>query len=238
MGTQIMATVIQSTSATATTRRAGGLGERRFVLYNVGWKGYQGLLEIVGDHGPRIAYSQGNVELMSPLLPHEGFGRRLGRIVETIGEELEIPIRPAKSMTLNREDLDRGIEPDESYYIANVGRIGSRMKLDFEVDPPPDLAIEIEITNSILDKIEIYARLGVPELWRFDGEVLSVLLLQHDGSYAASTRSAAFPFLPMHEVARFVLDPDMSDESRWGRSFRRWVRNILLPIYRTPPAPE
>jgi len=224
--------------STATTRTRPEVGERRFVLYNVGWKGYRGLLEIVGDHGPRIAYSRGNVELMSPLMPHEGFSRRLGRIVETIGEELEIPIRPARSMTLDREDLDRGIEPDESYYIASVGRIGGRMEFDFAVDPPPDLAIEVEITNSILDKLEIYARLGVPELWRFDGEDLTLLLLQAEGSYAESARSAAFPFLPMDEVARFVLDPDMSDESRWGRSFRRWVREVLLPIYRNQAAPE
>jgi Uma2 family endonuclease len=233
-----MATVTENKSAIATIRTRPKVGEHRFVLYNVGWKGYRGLLEIVGDHGPRIAYSRGNVELMSPLMPHEGFSRRLGRIVEAIGEELAIPFRPARSMTLDREDLDRAIEPDESYYIASLGRIGGKMEFDFEVDPPPDLAIEVEITNSILNKLEIYARLGVPELWRFDGEILSVWLLQADGSYAASNRSAAFPFLPMDDVARFVLDPDMSDEGRWGMTFRRWVREVLLPIYRNQAEPE
>ena len=214
------------------------IGEHRFIIYNVGWEGYQGLLKVVGDHGPRLTYARGNVELMSPLIPHEGYCKRLARIVETIAEELEIPIRSARSTTLNREDLDRGLEPDESYYIASVGRIGNRMELDLEVDPPPDLAIEVEITNSILDKLEIYARLGVPELWRFDGEVLTVLLLQPDASYAASPRSTAFPYLPLDEIARFLLDPEMSDESRWGRDFRRWVREILLPRYRNPAAPE
>jgi Uma2 family endonuclease len=233
-----MATARETTSTTDTSRKMGGLGERRFVLYNVGWKGYQGLLQIVGDHGPRIAYSRGNVELMSPLMPHEGFSKRLGWIVEAIVQELAIPSRPARSMTLDREDLDRAIEPDESYYIASVGRIGGKMEFDFEVDPPPDLAIEVEITNSILNKLEIYARLGVPELWRFDGEILSVWLLQADGSYAESARSAAFPFLPMDEVSRFLLDPDMSDESRWGMTFRRWVREVLLPIYQNQAAPE
>ena len=76
---------------------------------------------------------------MSPLMPHEGFSKRLGWIVEAIVQELAIPSRPARSMTLNREDLDRAIEPDESYYIASVGRIGGKMEFDFEVDPP-DLA--------------------------------------------------------------------------------------------------
>jgi Uma2 family endonuclease len=175
---------------------------------------------------------------MSPLMPHEGFSKRLGWIVETVAEELEIPIRPVRSLTLNRQDLDRGLEPDESFYIANVGRIGSRMDLDLEVDPPPDLAIEVEITSSILDKLEIYAQLGVPELWRFDGEVLTVSLLQADGSYALFPRSAEFPFLPMDEVSRFLLDPDLSDEGRWKRTFRRWVRETLLPLYRNNVRPE
>ena len=227
-----------ATETKHSNRTMPAVGERRFVIYNVGWEGYRGLLKIVGDHGPRLIYSRGNVELMSPSIPHEGFSRRLGRIVETVAEELEIPIRPARSTTLNREDLDRGLEPDESYYIASVGRIGNRMELDLDVDPPPDLAIEVEITNSILDKLEVYARLGVPELWRFDGESMTVLLLQPDGSYATSARSASFPFLPLDEVVRFVLDPEMSDESRWGRGLRNWVREVLLPIYRNPAGPE
>ncbi len=206
--------------------------ESRFVLYGVGWAGYQALLKIVGDHGPRLTYTRGNLELMSPLFPHEGSSKRLGRMVETIAEELEIPIRPVRSMTLSREDLDRGLEPDESYYIVNVGRIGNRIEFNFEVDPPPDLAIEVEITSGILDKLEIYAKLGVPELWRFDGEILTVLLLQANGVYDLSPRSFAFPFLPMDVVAQFLLDPEISDESRWIRTFRRWVRDVLLPIYR------
>jgi Uma2 family endonuclease len=227
-----------ATEVKTSSRTKFEVGERRFVIYNVGWEGYQNLLKIVGDHGPRLTYSRGSVELMSPLIPHEGYSRRLGRIVETVAEELEIPIRPARSTTLNREDLDRGLEPDESYFVASVGRIGNRMELNLEVDPPPDLAIEVEITNSILNKLEVYARLGVPELWRFDGEILTVLLLQPDGSHAVSDRSASFPFLPMDEVARFLHDPEMSDESRWGRSFRTWVREVLLPIYRNQAAPE
>jgi Uma2 family endonuclease len=213
-------------------------GESRFVLYGVGWEGYQALLKIVGDQGTRLTYARGNVELMSPSMPHEGFSKRLSRIVETVAEELEIPIRPVRSMTLSREDLDRGLEPDESYYIANVGRIGNRMELDLEVDPPPGLAIEVEITSRILDKLEIYAKLGVPELWRFDGETLTVLVLQSDGAYASSTRSASFPFLAMGEVIRFLLDPEMSDESRWIRSFRRWVREVLVPLDRDGARPE
>lgn len=227
--------------ATATPPQAptrSEVGEKRFVIRNVGWSGYQALLKILGDHGPRLAYAHGDVELISPLLPHESFRWRLGRMVETISEELEILIRPAGSTTLNREDVNRGVEADECYYLANARHFGGRQNIDLEFDPPPDLAIEVEITSGILHKLEIYARLGIPEIWRFDGEVLAVLLLQADGSYAPSDRSASFPFLPMGEVVRFLLDPDLSDEIRWKRGFRTWVRAALLPPDRNPGAPE
>jgi Uma2 family endonuclease len=225
--------------ATATeTRTKPEVGELRFVIHNVGWKGYETLLKLFGDDGPRLYYSRGSVELMSPLLLHECFSYRLGHMVMAIGEELAIPIRPARSLTLKREDTGRGAEADESFYIANVGRVGHLTQIDLEVDPPPDLVIEIEITSALLDKIDIYARLGVPEIWRFDGEILTVLLLQPGGSYATVTRSAAFPFLPMDVFVEFIVDPDYSDESRWGRTFRTWVRDVLPPIYRNQAAPE
>jgi Uma2 family endonuclease len=133
---------------------------------------------------------------------------------------------------------DRGLEPDECYYIANAGKIGSQRTPDLDVDPPPDLAIEIEITSSLLDKLDIYAGIGVPEIWRYDGEALTVLLLQPDRTYAVSESSASFPFLPMNEFVRILQAHDPDDETRWGRSFRTWVREVLLPIYRNDVGPE
>ena len=105
----------------------------------------------------------------SPI--HEIYKHLLGRMVDTIGEELDIPMFGQGSTTFNREDVDRGLEPDECYYIANAGRVADRSQLNLETDPPPDLAIEIEITRNVLDRLGIYAALGVPEVWRFDGEI-------------------------------------------------------------------
>jgi Uma2 family endonuclease len=229
---------ITEPKATTRTKPKPDVGELRFVIYNVGWEGYEALRKLVGNQGPRLYYSRGNIELMSPLLPHEGFGKRLGRMVEAIGEELAIPIRPSRSLTLRREDVDRGAEADESYYIANVARVGHLTQINLDVDPPPDLVIEVEITSGILDKLDIYARLGVPEIWRFDGEILTVLILQPDRTYATSVKSIVFPFLPMDVFVQFVLDPDYSDESRWARSFRNWVRDVLLPMDRNRVEPE
>lgn len=223
--------------ATATRTRPEA-GEERFVLWNVGWEGYEKLLELFGDDGPRMNYSSGNVELMSPLIPHGRFSSLFGYMIEAITDELDIPRNALGSTTFKRRMADRGLEPDECYYIANAGKFGDQKSVDLDVFPPPDLAIEIEITNSILDKLGIYAGIGVPEIWRFDGEALTVLLLQPDGKYAESQVSASFPFLPMGEIARFVGEYDPAEETRWGRSFRAWVRETLLPQYRNPAGPE
>lgn len=203
-------------------------GERRFVLHEVGWEGYQALLKMVGDRSTRLTYDGGSVELMSPLNIHERYKNRLGRVVEALTEELNIPVIGGGSTTLNREDLDKGLEPDECYYFNNRERIGWKRNLDMTVDPPPDLAIEIEITRSALNRLGIYAALGVAEVWRFDGETLSVMLLGPDGAYAESATSATFPYLPMDEVVRFLRD-DEWDDSRWGRALRAWVREVVVP---------
>jgi Uma2 family endonuclease len=203
-------------------------GERRFVIYDVGWEGYQTLLGLVGDRPIRLTYDRGNVELMSPLLVPERYRNRLGFMVETITEELDIPRIGGGATTFNREDEDRGLEPDECYYLANAERIRGRERVDLTVDPPPDLAIDVEITHGVLNRLGIYAKLGIPEVWRFDGETLSVLLLGDDGTYAPSATSAAFPFLPMDEVSRFVREGE-PDDTRWGKAFRAWVRDVLVP---------
>jgi Uma2 family endonuclease len=207
-------------------------GERRFVIYNVGWGGYQTLLKLLGDHGPRLTYDRGNVELMSPLIIHERFKKLFARMVETITEELDIPMVAAGATTFNAELLDRGLEPDECYYLTNAARLRDTDRIDLTIDPPPDLAIEVEITSSLLDKLGVYAALGVPEIWRFDGETLTVLLLRPDGTYAPGASSAAFPFLPMNEILRSLLGYDVNNDTRWGRAFRAWVRAEIAPRLR------
>ena len=227
-----------ATEARTSSRTKPEAGEHRFVIYNVGWEGYETLLKLFGDDGPRMNYSGGNVELMSPLIPHERSKKLFGYMIEALTDELDIRRNALGSTTFRRRMADKGLGPDECYYIANAGRIGGQRSPDLDVDPPPDLAIEIEITNSLLDKLDIYAGIGVPEIWRYDGETLTVLLLQPGGTYAASESSASFPFLPMKEFVRFLHAHDPDEETRWGRSFRAWVREVLLPIYRNAAEPE
>ena len=178
-----------------------------------------------------MAYLDGTVELMSPHMLHERFGSLLGMMVEALTEELDIPRNALGSTTFFKQSVDRGAEPDECYYLSNIDRLVGQEKGDLDLLPPPDLVIEVEITSALLDKLRIYAGLGVPEIWRHDGQVLTVLCLQPDGSYTNSTGSRAFPFLPMDAFAQQLQGYDLTQETRWIKAFRVWVRDVVAPLY-------
>jgi Uma2 family endonuclease len=215
--------------ALATLTESGG---QRFLIRGIGWDGYQTMLRLVGDRPIRLTYDRGNLELMSPHSKHERLKSLLGRMVEALTEELDIPMISAGSTTFNLEEVDRGLEPDECFYLTNASRVQDAEEINLESDPPPDLAVEIDITSSSLNRLGIYAALRVPEVWRFEGKVLSVLLLQPDGTYAPSESSAAFPFLPMTEITRFLREHKTTNDTRWGRAFRGWVRSEIVPRVR------
>jgi Uma2 family endonuclease len=204
--------------------------EQRFLLRNVSWRTYEAFLAELGDRPVRLTYDQGNLELMSPSRDHEKCKSLLGRMVEILTEELNVAIESGGSTTLRREMLDRGLEPDECYYIQHESLIRGRREIDLTIDPPPDLAIEIDITKSSLNRMGIYAALRVPEVWRFDGAILTVYALGGDGQYSPCDRSPTFPFLPLGEVARFLALRDTMDETTWARSFRAWVRSEIVPL--------
>jgi Uma2 family endonuclease len=204
-------------------------GERRFLIRDVGWQGYLDLLRIIDDRPVRVTYDRGDVELMSPLIKHERKKSLLAQIVEILTEELDIPRMSAGATTLKREDIDRGLEADESYYLYDVSRLRDPDELDLLVDPPPDLAIEIEITRSALDRLGIYGALGVSEIWRFDGRNLRILERQADGSYREIPVSRFLPWISIEEIKRFVIEEESRDETRWARRFRQWVREVILP---------
>jgi Uma2 family endonuclease len=198
--------------------------DERFVLWNVGWETYETLLNELRDRAVRLTFDGSHLELMSPSRRHEVVSYLLGRLIDALTFELEIDIVSGGSMTFKRKDLLRGLEPDECYWVAHESQVRDNRELNFEVDPPPDLVIEVDITRSSLNRQDIYARLGVPELWRYDGNTLEALLLQPTGKYHASEKSLAFPFLTVSELARFLaVGEDISDTTR-TRRFVEWVR--------------
>jgi Uma2 family endonuclease len=168
--------------------------EQRAVLDRIQWDTFERLLADRGDRSaPRLAYSGGTIEIMSPSEEREEFNRALARFAEILCEEAEVEWRNLGSLTLKRDDLSRAVEPDSCFYIQNEPRV-RRKKIDLTVDPPPDLVVEIDLTSSSLDRFPIYAALGVPEIWRYTGRAFGTPILM-GGQYADAERSLAFPFL-------------------------------------------
>ena len=163
--------------------------EQRVVLHNIGWATYERLLaDNENNSAPRFAYDRGELEIMSPSPEHEKFNRRIAQLVLAVAEELGIEAEDLGSTTFRREDLERGFEPDSCFYIQNEEEVRGKDRMDLAVDPPPDLVIEIDITSPSLNKLPIYAQMGVPEVWRYDGERMTILILE-DSDYAETTES-------------------------------------------------
>jgi Uma2 family endonuclease len=207
----------------ATAERA--VAEQRIVMHGINWQTYQSLLADRGDCPvPRICYDRGELELMSPSNEHEQYRRLLSRMIDDWTVENRIPIRSAGSTTFKREARQKGVEPDECFYVRNERLVRGRRGLDLDVDPPPDLAIEIDISSSSINKLNIYAGLAVPEVWLFTGEALAIYELQSDGSYQAVEESTNLPGFPVKDVVDWIARAETTDETSWARAFQSWVR--------------
>jgi Uma2 family endonuclease len=198
--------------------------ERRFVLRGIPWDLYEALRANVDNHRVRMSYDGGTLEMMSPSGRHESIKHLIRRMIDTFTEELEIPVRGLSATTWKRRDLDKGLEADECYYIRNHHLVSATMEVDLATDPPPDLALEVEVYHGDVDKIAIYAALGVPEIWRWRDDVLETLILGDDGRYVLSDFSLNLPLLRVKDLEPFLDWRRAADESAWIRSFRQWVR--------------
>ena len=194
-----------------------------FVLYDVSWDFYRHFCDEIGERPWRLNFDGRNLEVMNLSRAHERPKGLLGRLIETLTLELDIPMASGGSLTVRRGDVEQGLEPDECYWIANADNVEGDHELDFTKDPPPDLVVEVEKSHTILDRIGIYAKLGVPEIWRCDGKSVSVWLLRMANTRKVR-RSLSFPFLPVGQLAQFLVLSKGSTENGQVRSFIKWVR--------------
>ena len=194
-------------------------------LHDISWRTYESLLEdFVDRSSPRLTYDRGTLEIMSPTKQHEEFNRILALLVDTASDEMALDVQSLGSTTFRREDLDRGFEPDSCFYFAEAGGVRRKEKVDLSVDPPPELVIEIDITSSSLRKDSIYATLGVPEVWRYDGHTLRIGLLD-GGNYVESKESAVIPILTADALSQFVQLSRTATRPELLRTFREWIRS-------------
>ena len=201
--------------------------EQGFVLGGMDWELYEALLERIGDRHVFVTYDRGSLEIMSPSREHEVYARLIGRFIAVLALELDIPIASGGMTTFRRKDLDRGLEPDDCYWIQNEARIRGKKRVDLSRDPPPDLAIEVEISRRLLDREGIYASLRIPEVWCYDGHKLKILGLVK-GRHRVCEASLALPMLPPAVVERFLRKLETTDETSVLRAFQMWVRKTLV----------
>jgi Uma2 family endonuclease len=205
------------------------LPAQRLVLQAVTWAEYTRLLKAFGERPAlRMTYDRGTLEIMMTSPEHESDADLLGRFVCVLTEELDLPLKAGRCATFRRRTMKRGLEADHSWWIANEHLVRGRRPIDLEVDPPPDLAIEAEVTHkSTLNRMSIYAKLRVPEVWRITKKGLLFHVLQPNGRYVEQTHSLAFPQFTAADLMPFFNLRSQHDENEIVRRFRAFVRQRL-----------
>lgn len=200
---------------------------------DVGWEGLEHFLSMVGDRPcPLVKYRLGSLTLVSPSRLHERRADRLDGMVKAICVELDIAFQPTASTLYRRKDLDHGIMADQSYYVEHEADVRDiEDDIDLNVSPPPDLAIEVVVSNPAEKSIAICQALRIPEVWvyRTRKGTFTILHLDDQGQYIESPMSRAFPFLAADEVLAWVEAQPAEPWNHWERRLRAWVRDVLGP---------
>lgn len=199
--------------------------EERVVLTGVRWSTYESLLADTVDRNiPRMTYDEGVLELMTPSSEHERVNRILALLIDVVAEEWQIDVVDLGSTTCVREEQKRGLEPDTCFYVQHEAAVRGKETLDLSVDPPPDLAIEIEITRGAIPKLPVYAALGVPDVWRYDGARIRIFTLE-DRTYHPRSHSLAFPKLTDEVLTDWLTRGRHVARTALLRDFRAWLRS-------------
>ncbi|MEH1942707.1 MAG: Uma2 family endonuclease [Nostoc sp.] len=199
---------------------------QQMLLKDISWQQLENILAEMGERrAARISYSYGWLEIMVPLPEHEKDKELIGDLVKILLEILQIDFEPFGSTTLKNERMRQAVEPDSSFYIQNQAAVIGKNRIDLNIDPPPDLAIEIDITSRT--RFENYEILGVPELWRHTQQGLEISVLK-EGKYIKSESSPNFPAIPIVELVNEYVQQCLTiGRSQTMRNFRDWVKNNL-----------
>jgi Uma2 family endonuclease len=199
------------------------LGERRLTLRHISWDAYSQMLNALGDRrAVRLHYCQGTLELMVPLEIHEQSSDLVGVFIRALAFGAGLTIKGLASTTLRFRNLERGAEPDKCYYLQNEPLVRGR-PVNLDNDPPPDLVVEIDITHTDLDKNLLYSAMGIPELWRFDGQTLRIFHLE-GGFYQSSPISYAFPWMTAGIFEDFLGQCQELGETQAYHNLNTWIQ--------------
>jgi Uma2 family endonuclease len=199
---------------------------QKILLHDVNWLEFESILEDLGEHrAARVAYDNGTLEIMTPLPDHESSKELVSDLIKALLEELDIEVYPLGSTTFKNQAMLKGIEPDNCFYIQNEKAVRGKKRLDLRSDPPPDLALEIDLTSRT--HREIYLALGVPELWRFENGNLQINVLKN-GKYIEVESSPNFPNLPIKKIIPQYLNQCKTlGRNKTMKAFRNWLRERI-----------
>jgi Uma2 family endonuclease len=191
------------------------------LLRGVSWQTYESLRFPESNNHLRMTYDQGILEVISPSKMHEQISYLIGRMVDTWTEAKDLEIHGGRSTTFSRQDLARGLEPDNCYWIANESRVRDKDAIDLAIDPVPDLALEVDVTSALVPKLPIYQALGVPEVWRWSGETVTILVLSPARECEIQPHSACLPGFPLELMTDLLSRRQTMGNNALIRAFRR-----------------
>lgn len=200
---------------------------QRVLLNGISWVDFETILADLGNHrAARVAYQQGVLEIMAPLPEHESAKENISDLIKALLEELDIEFLSLGSTTFKSEQMAQGIEPDQCFYIRNEATVRGKDRIDLTIDPPPDLALEVDVTSRTHP--DIYVALQVPELWRFENGKLQINVLQN-GEYREVDQSPTFPSLPLQDIIPdFIQQIRIQGRNKAIKDFRKQIQRIDL----------
>lgn len=198
---------------------------QRVIIEGVSWTTYECLLADFGDsHAVRVAYDQGTLEIMAPSYAHEQLNVLIAMIISFIAAEMIMDFENAGSTTFKRADVGRGFEPDSCFYIQHVAAIRGKVTIDLDTDPPPDLVLEIDLTHPSLDKLPLYAAVGVPEVWRYTNDHLVMYRLT-DNNYTVVETSGVLPDVARVDIQRWIEAGQQMPRTIWMKQVQGWAQD-------------
>lgn len=203
------------------------LSETRTVLKNISWLTFKAMLADMGnERNSRLAYDNGIVEIMTPLMPHEHSNRLIEGFILVLCEEMGLEVKTTGSLTLTRDDLEKGGEPDSSYYIQHEYLVRNKENIDLNQDPPPDLVLEVDYSKPKIDKLSLYAAMGIPEFWRYNGTKLRVYTLT-ENQYSEVELSPTFAPVSVRYIPQFIEESKKIGQLAAKNAFHGWVKQQI-----------
>ena len=195
-------------------------------LRNVSWEEYEALLESLGEaSGLRVSFDEGTLQIMTLSSEHESYSRLLEKLIALLSARLRIRVLSFGSSTMKKREEAKGSEPDACFYVQTATVIGHKIHIDFGIDPPPDVVVEIDVSHDSLGKFPTYAALGVPEIWRYDGKALLVYHLKQ-GQYVSAQSSLALPMLTPSVLSEFLNRSQQNDQYDILLAFEEWLETL------------